>query len=108
MRRPAAVLVVLALSACAAQEPKGQDARGAHLKAIATPVLRALIQYRKDHREYPRSLFELTPRYVSTIPFEPGLQWHRDEGVLLFEYEDGMFSETVCLARAGDVEWVCR
>lgn len=108
MRLFAITMASCALAACASKTPVGDDNQGLRLKAAATPVLHALVKYKKDNREYPRSLFELTPKYIAAVPFEPGLQYHRDEQVILFEYESGWLTETVCLARPGDVEWVCK
>jgi hypothetical protein len=106
MKRAWIAAGALALAACSSMPP-GEDKQGQSLKAAATPVLHALIKYRKEQGEYPRSLFELTPKYLGAIPFQPGLRYDRDAGGIEFSYERGMLGVTLCLARLGEVEWKC-
>lgn len=107
MTRACLLAALLALAGCAIT-PRGGDEDGLRLKAAATPVLHALIKYRKDRGVYPQSLFELTPKYIAAIPFEPGLNYDRDAGAIAFHYERLMLGEVQCRAPLGDVEWTCR
>lgn len=108
MRPLLAAVTSLMLAACA-NWPSGGDPKGLELKAEATPVLAALVAYRRDRGEYPQSLQELVPRYLKAVPFAPGLRYDRESGNVEFHYEPSwpQPGKVLCFAKAGATEWTC-
>ena len=96
------------LAACATWKP-GEDPSGVEARDKAQPVLAALVKYQKDRGEYPSSLQELAPKYLPRIPFDPGLRYDRDNGVVEFAYFPSWpYQEAVnCVARLGQLDWTC-
>lgn len=109
MRGQAPLLLSLCLLGCAIA-PAGEDPKGKGLRAEADPVLAALRAYNKDHRAYPSSLYELVPRYLEAVPFQPGMRYDRDAGVVAFVYSRPFpyDSNVVCMARLGEFTWSCK
>jgi hypothetical protein len=72
-------------------------------------VLAALVKYRKDRGEYPRSLYELAPKYIKEVPFNPGLRYDLDDGVVEFAYLPSWPQQDPinCGAKLGDLDWTC-
>lgn len=98
----------LALAGCATTPP-GEDARGAELRANATPVLAALASYHRDRGEYPMSLYELVPKYLRALPFRPALRVDQKEQLVEFSYfnEWPRSGSVTCVARLGATDWTC-
>lgn len=109
MRGQAPLLLSLCLLGCAIA-PAGEDAKGKGLRAEAEPVLAALRAYNKDHRAYPSSLYELVPRYLAAVPFQPGMRYDPDAGVVAFAYSHSFPRDggVVCAARLGELTWSCK
>lgn len=103
------LVLAFAVGGCATWQP-GEDPKGQELRAEATPVLGALVQYRKDHGEYPLSLHELVPRYLKIVPFRPGLRLDRATQLIEFAYTPSWPDQAtvVCSAQLGDLQWTCR
>ena len=107
MRSLAVLLCALATLAACATWPPGDDPRGKELKDQATPVLVALVHYRKDKGEYPSSLHELVPRYLTAVPFGPGLSLERDRVEFVYSPSWPRSGQVSCSALLGEVEWTC-
>lgn len=105
----ALLLPALLLAACSFAKP-GEDENGIAARARARPVLPALVAYHKDRHEYPRSLYELVPRYLKEVPFDPGLHYDKEAGVIDFAYFPSFPRQDPvnCGARLGDLDWTCQ
>lgn len=108
--RPLLALLAAAalLAACATWKP-GEDPNGIEARDNARPVLAALVKYRKDRGEYPSSLHELVPHYLTGIPFDPGIRYDRDRGRIEFAYFPSWPHQdaVACGAGLGDLDWTC-
>ena len=65
-------IATLLLVACNlfAVEPPGVGEKSERGYAICDPVIKVLEQYRTDKGEYPETLTELVPEYLSEVPTE--------------------------------------
>lgn len=104
----AALTIALLLAACATWKP-GEDPNGIEARDQARPVLAALVKYRKDRGEYPSSLHELVPRYLTEVPFNPGIRYDRDNKVIEFAYLPSWPQQDPvnCGAKLGELDWTC-
>lgn len=113
MRTTPGALGALALAAgllagCAAWTP-GADRNGVEARDSARPVLAALINYKKEHGEYPSSLHELAPHYLAQVPFDPALHYDRDAAYVQFAYSPSWPQQepVSCGAKLGALDWTC-
>lgn len=108
-RKTLILAAVMVLAGCAVW-PAGKDPKGQELCNNARPVLAALAAYHREQGYYPQSLHELVPRYMDRIPFNPGLRFHRDKGLVEFAYSPSwpQTQEVYCAAHATETDWTCR
>ena len=103
-------LCALAIVSACAVWPAGKDPKGKELCDNARPVLAALAAYEQQNGQYPQSLHELVPNFIVRIPFNPGLRFHRDTGIVEFAYTPSwpQTEEVYCAAHAREADWTCR
>jgi len=78
-------LVVLGLSGCFPWKP-GADPMGKGLVEAATPLVVAVKQFRTERGNYPLSLVELVPTYLTELPAIPDLSYEPKDGSVRFRY----------------------
>jgi len=66
------IITILFLTACKlfTVEPPGVGEKSERGYAACAPMIKALEQYRADKGEYPKTLTELVPKYISEVPTE--------------------------------------
>jgi hypothetical protein len=73
LKKPQFLLfAILLLAACSifTVEPPGVGEKSERGYAVCDPVIKALEQYQADKGEYPETLTELVPQYLSEVPTE--------------------------------------
>lgn len=98
----------LLLAGCASVPP-GEDLKGQQLKEPAGRVLAAVTQFNGDQGRYPSSLYELVPKYLQSLPDEPGLKLDAYVGTLSFAYsqEWPQLTRVLCTTRLQAADWKC-
>ena len=108
MKKLLPLALTLLLSGCATYGP-GEDDYGRILQGTGEDVLQAAREYMDDTTRVPKSLDELVPKYLKSLPKEPNIQYDRKNSVLFFDYQqkgpNGM--AVTCHALLGQLQWVC-
>jgi len=97
-----------ALAACVVY-PVGQDADGLNLRRDANRVMMAIEQWNHDKRRFPRTLGDLVPRYLPSLPDTPKLTYHPGDGSLSFRYVPTwpQLRPVWCSSVGDTTNWVC-
>lgn len=109
MRKTFAIATLLTLASCGAYPP-GSDPDGEQLKAQAMPVLEALSIYMHQNVHPPKSLDDLVPHYLPSIPKEPKLTLDMESNTLSFTYIQKLSTDyqVLCVAYIGVSSWSCQ
>lgn len=102
------LLAILALSGCSTYAP-GEDQKGLELQNVAQEVLMAIQTYMDDNSRPPRTLQDLVPKYLKSLPTEPLIHYDLKNSRLDFMYqqEGKTGSQVACHAVIGETDWVC-
>jgi hypothetical protein len=109
MRKLLSLLALFALlSGCSTYAP-GEDKKGLQLQSEGTQVLEAVRNYMDGEARLPRSLNDLIPKYLKSLPDEPRIHFDAQAGRLDFMYvQDGTNGMAVaCHAAIGETQWTC-
>lgn len=110
LSRTLLALALLGFAGCSVW-PVDQDPKGMNYRRNADRVLDAIQAYQKDHGgAFPRSLSELTPKYIPSLPDEPHLDYHPYDGSVVYHYIPSwpQLRPVWCQSVGSTTEWRCR
>ena len=100
--------MVVLLGACSIAPP-GEDRQGIRLKASASAVLSAIINYREVNGRVPSKLEDLIPSFLAGLPAKPQLFYQPITGLLTFDYgPTWAIGRANCAASVFEQNWRCR
>ncbi|HEY1614401.1 MAG TPA: hypothetical protein VGF97_11990 [Rhizomicrobium sp.] len=108
MRRAVLLLTAVFLGSCSVY-PVAQDPDGLNLRRSANEVMMALESYHRDKAAFPRTLEELIPTYLPSLPSAPVLHYRAADGSLSFRYIPTwpQLRPVVCSSVGNTTDWRC-
>jgi hypothetical protein len=89
--------------------PTGDDQTAQEYTAIASTVLVAANKYTVETGAPPKSLRQLIPKYLRSMPRDLDVRYNAFTTTLYFDYATGLMrmEQVTCSAKIGEEQWFC-